>query len=234
MLQDSPDLGNTALRSGLLLSGLYVTILSACEAIDKKETNMNAQKQDRRIRRTRKLLKDSLISLMSEKEFKNISVKDITEHADLNRGTFYLHYNDTYHLLQDIEEEVLHDFQEMIDSYGHPSEPHTLLPVMNPMIHYVAENTAICKILFENNVAADFMDRLHSLIHENGREIIKTMYPDAEEAMLEYFFEFITYGLTGMLKWWTDSGKQLPEEMLAEMCDKAVTGAALRLLHVNV
>lgn len=194
---------------------------------------MSEQKQDRRIRRTKKLLKDSLISLMADKEFKNISVKDITEQADLNRGTFYLHYNDTYQLLQDIEEEVLRDFQEMIDSYRCPPEPHSLLPVMNPMIHYVAENTAICKILFENSIGADFMDRLHRLIHENGREIVMTMFPGADEAMLEYFFEFITYGLTGMLKWWTDSGKQLPESVLAEMCDKAVTGAALRLLNVS-
>lgn len=198
-----------------------------------KEASMNEQKQDRRIRRTRKLLKDSLISLMEEKEFKNISVKDITERADLNRGTFYLHYNDTYHLLQDIEDEVLHSFQEMIDSYRNPSLPHTLLPVMNPMIHYVAENTAICKIMFENSISVEFINRLHGLIHENGREIIKAMYPNADEAMLEYFFEFITYGLTGMLKWWIDSGKQLPEGTLAEMCDKAVTGTALRLLYTG-
>ena len=60
---------------------------------------MEDQKQDRRVRRTQKLLKDSLVTLMQEKEFKNISVKDITDRADLNRGTFYLHYTDTYHLL---------------------------------------------------------------------------------------------------------------------------------------
>ena len=80
---------------------------------------MEDQKQDRRVRRTQKLLKDSLVTLMQEKEFKNISVKDITDRADLNRGTFYLHYTDTYHLLEDIEEDVLNDFQEMIHSYRH-------------------------------------------------------------------------------------------------------------------
>ena len=64
---------------------------------------MKELKQDRRIRRTQKLLKDSLIELMQEKEFKNISVKDITDRADLNRGSFYLHYNDTYHLLQQMQ-----------------------------------------------------------------------------------------------------------------------------------
>ncbi len=193
---------------------------------------MNEQKQDRRIRRTRRLLKDSLVALMEEKDFKNISVKDITERADLNRGTFYLHYNDTYHLLQDIEDEVIHDFQEMIDAYRHPCQQDTLLPVLNPLIHYVAEHTAICRILFENSSSTDFMNRLHSLIHENGREIIKGMYPVAPENYLEYFFEFMTYGLIGMLRQWLESGKQLPEAQLAEMADKAVIGTASRLLAI--
>lgn len=191
---------------------------------------MSNQRQDRRIRRTKKLLKDSLISLMEEKEFKNISVKDITEMADLNRGTFYLHYNDTYHLLQDIEDEVLHDFQEMINGYMHSFQPDTLLPVLNPVFHYVAENTAICRILFENSSSTDFLNRFHSLIHENGREIIKAMYPRSDETTLEYFFEYMTYGLIGMLKRWIETGKHISEQKLAEMADRAVTGTASRLL----
>ncbi|MDO4925716.1 MAG: TetR/AcrR family transcriptional regulator [Turicibacter sp.] len=55
--------------------------------------------EDRRVRRTKQLIKQSLIELMHEKEFKEITVKDITERADLNRGTFYLHYVDIYDLL---------------------------------------------------------------------------------------------------------------------------------------
>ena len=55
--------------------------------------------EDRRVRRTKQLIKQSLIELMHEKPFKDITVKDITERADLNRGTFYLHYVDIYDLL---------------------------------------------------------------------------------------------------------------------------------------
>lgn len=191
---------------------------------------MKEQKQDRRIRRTQKLLKDSLIELMEEKEFKNISVKDITERADLNRGTFYLHYSDTYHLLQDIEEEVLLSFQEMIDCYKHGFQRDTLLPVLNPIIDYISENSAICKILFENNASTDFLNRFHSLIHKNGLEIIETMFPRAEDSIADCFFEFVTYGLIGMLRQWIDTGQKLPKKRLAELADKAVMGTASRLL----
>lgn len=191
---------------------------------------MKEQKQDRRIRRTQKLLKDSLIELMQEKEFKNISVKDITELADLNRGTFYLHYSDTYHLLQDIEEEVLTSFQEMIDCYKHSFQRDTLLPVLNPVIDYIGENEAICKIMFENSASTDFLNRFHSLIHQNGLEIIQTMFPYANGPVTDCFFEFVTYGLIGMLKQWIDSGQKLPRKQLAELADRAVMGTAGRLL----
>lgn len=56
---------------------------------------MENLKEDRRIRRTQRLLKESLAELMSEKSFNNITIKDITEKADLNRGTFYLHYTNS-------------------------------------------------------------------------------------------------------------------------------------------
>ena len=54
---------------------------------------MRNPKEDRRVRRTQKLLKESLVQLMSEKAFKDITIKDITERADLNRGTFYLQHS---------------------------------------------------------------------------------------------------------------------------------------------
>lgn len=56
-------------------------------------------KTDRRIVRTKKDIKETFISLLEEKGFEKISVSDLTEHANINRGTFYLHYQDKYDLL---------------------------------------------------------------------------------------------------------------------------------------
>lgn len=190
-------------------------------------------KQDRRIRRTQKLLKDSLITLMEQKEFKNISVKDITDLADLNRGTFYLHYTDTYQLLQQMENEVLDDFQEMINCYGHSVKQDTMLPVLNPVLRYIEENTQICKILFENSAANDFVDRFHKLIRKNGLLIIKDTFPNARDEVLSCFFEFVTYGLIGLLKQWIDTGMKETRDKVAELADKAVMGTAYNLLEIK-
>ena len=127
---------------------------------------MENLKEDRRIRRTQRLLKESLAELMSEKSFNNITVKDITDKADLNRGTFYLHYTDTYGLLKAMEQDVLEDFQEMIDNYLHMGPPRDLMPVLSPVVHYIVENRDICSTLFENNASDGFFTKFKNLIHK--------------------------------------------------------------------
>ena len=64
---------------------------------------MAENKTDRRVRRTKRLLLESLTSLMKEKPIKDISVKELTDLADINRGTFYLHYRDIYDMLEQLE-----------------------------------------------------------------------------------------------------------------------------------
>lgn len=193
---------------------------------------METARQDRRVRRTQKLLKESLLELMDQKEFKNISIKDITELADLNRGTFYLHYTDTYSLLQEMESEVLKDFQEIVSDRCNAFEKDSLLHVINPIIEYIEKNKKICKTFFENNASNDFVNRFHQLILKNGTAIIKEQYPNAGEVTLNYFFEFITYGLTGVLKLWLDTDMKQPKEEIALMVDRIIMGTAKSLLTV--
>lgn len=54
---------------------------------------------DPRVKRTRKLLQQAFAELLSEREFHSITVNDITERAEVNRATFYLHFDDKYALL---------------------------------------------------------------------------------------------------------------------------------------
>src|SRR5690606_26149973 len=68
---------------------------------------MTQEKTDPRVLRTRKLIMDSFIELSSKKEFKDITVKDITTEAMINRATFYYHFEDIYDLLDKVLSEVL-------------------------------------------------------------------------------------------------------------------------------
>ena len=68
---------------------------------------MTQTKTDPRVLRTRKLIMDAFIELSGKKEFKDITVKDITTEAMINRATFYYHFEDIYDLLEKVLSEVL-------------------------------------------------------------------------------------------------------------------------------
>ncbi|WML34418.1 TetR/AcrR family transcriptional regulator [Clostridium sp. OS1-26] len=58
-----------------------------------------SQKNDRQVIKTRNLIQDAFLSLANEKSFEDITVKDISERAPVNRSTFYAHFEDKYNLL---------------------------------------------------------------------------------------------------------------------------------------
>jgi AcrR family transcriptional regulator len=68
---------------------------------------MTHEKVDPRILRTRKFIMDSFIELSGKKEFKDITIKDITTEAMVNRATFYYHFQDKFDLLEKVLSEVL-------------------------------------------------------------------------------------------------------------------------------
>jgi AcrR family transcriptional regulator len=72
---------------------------------------------DRRIIRSKKVMKAALLSLMVEKDFREITVTDIVRIADINRGTFYKHYQYIEDILKEITDEVISD---LIDSFREP------------------------------------------------------------------------------------------------------------------
>ncbi|EEL70861.1 hypothetical protein IGA_00005 [Bacillus cereus HuA3-9] len=59
---------------------------------------MKSAYTDLRVARTKEAIRDALTELINEKGFDSITVKDITARANINRGTFYLHYRDKYDL----------------------------------------------------------------------------------------------------------------------------------------
>ncbi|WP_055105300.1 TetR/AcrR family transcriptional regulator [Paenibacillus ihumii] len=68
---------------------------------------MTEAKIDPRIIRTRKLIMDAFVQLSTRKEFKDITIKDITSEATVNRATFYYHFTDKYDLLEKVLTEDL-------------------------------------------------------------------------------------------------------------------------------
>ena len=63
--------------------------------------------KDRRVIKTKKSIQSTLVSMMKERSYQDISVSNLCRNADIGRGTFYLHYNDIYEVIQELEDGIL-------------------------------------------------------------------------------------------------------------------------------
>lgn len=189
---------------------------------------MHKNSDDRRAKRSRRLLKDSLLALMQEKRFKDISARDITEGADLNRGTFYLHYSDTQALLESIEDDIMTEVQKLIDQHkGSVHGEASLEPVLLPVLDYIEEKHKIIQLMLRNNNASNFLDKLHKIIYDNSLDYAKRRFKIEDDTQLNYFLSYVSFGIMGMVKEWAGLGMTLPKKELIAYADALLNASAL-------
>ena len=77
---------------------------------------MNGKKTDRRVLRTRRALREALLSLILEQGYESVTIEEITDRADVGRTTFYLHYRDKEELLLECINGAVDDLVEEVSS----------------------------------------------------------------------------------------------------------------------
>lgn len=103
------------------------------------------EKIDPRIKRTKKLFKDALKELMLiHDDYMDITVKELCEKAEINRRTFYLHYEYIDDILAEIQEEFSKEFYERTKQYDHIKD---VEPVVKAFFDINDENPIYEKIL---------------------------------------------------------------------------------------
>jgi AcrR family transcriptional regulator len=100
-------------RQESIFAGFVVTLRHTVS--DGKDQLMPPEKIDRRKQRTRQLLRESLQVLILEQGYDAITIQEITDHANLGRATFYLHYRDKDELLVDALETMFDQLVQQID-----------------------------------------------------------------------------------------------------------------------
>lgn len=118
-------------------------------------TNTN----DHRVKKTKKLLQETLATMIIEKNIHNITIKELTTKADVHRSTFYAHYEDIYDLYNEIENNVISDLSWLIET----NFSLDLNVYYQILFDYVHQNKKFCKMLFSNHVNPSFSDRLLAL-----------------------------------------------------------------------
>ena len=107
---------------------------------------METKKEDRRVRRTKKLLTQALTQLLQQKQVNEITVKELTDLADMNRGTFYLYYKDIFDMLEKIEDELFENLNGIIDLPENTEVSEQARPLLRDLFTFIEDNQEMCRV----------------------------------------------------------------------------------------
>ena len=170
-----------------------------------KKLKMKILKQNRKTKYTKMVIQDSLIGLMKEKSISKITIKEICEHADINRTTFYAHYTDQYQLLNSIEEETLSWVKEIIAGFSGKTDKKDFISNIEKVFEYLIENRNHIQILMSEQGDIAFQRDLLSVIYEQcGIWLVNDSNADAGKS--ELYFVFLVSGSVGLIQHWLKTG----------------------------
>lgn len=170
-------------------------------------------KTDARVRYTRKIIQDVFLELLKEKPVTKITVKEICDKAEINRGTFYKHYQDCYDLLEKIEDEGLREFEKMLASI----EATGVQPALVAILNTLRSNSQLIKALDDAAGGRRFIYRLAGCCFHYMEQWLGPAEQSAcSVAKRAAGFAFLAGGSSSVIEWWLRSGmKESPEEIAA-------------------
>lgn len=177
--------------------------------------------KDRRVRKSKEALKNSLIELMREKPVNNITVKELVTRADLNRSTFYNYYSDIPDMLSKLEDELYNEFLYTLEA--HIPKKEKVVDVskgghkfIEDMCSVIKNNYEFCRCIFSKNGDLNFLFKLEEMIENNLKNQLREIF-DGKIDHLTYVYSFFKSGYIGILKEWMKGGCVESSEEIANI-----------------
>ncbi len=176
-------------------------------------------KDDRRVKYTKMVLKQSFINLLEKKNISQITIKEICEDADINRATFYSHYNDQYDLLRRIEDELLDNVRAHLSQMDRSSNREDAVATTEKIFEYINENAKLCKLLLSEKGDINFQKKIMTLVYD---KIITEITENSKisKGDAEYIYSFTITGCVGLVQKWLDDDLRASPRYMAEMVIK--------------
>lgn len=169
---------------------------------------------DPRVRRTRRLLRDALVSLLLEKDFSSITIREITERAEVAYITFYRHYESLDQLLMEVLDEGLAELLTRIETLAKQSETSALETEGRLIFDYIGGKADLFRILFKSQSVA----RIRKRVVKNIAAIFQTSCAPLGrldgQVTIAITSNHIAASLLAMIEWWLENNmKPTPPEM---------------------
>jgi len=175
---------------------------------------------DRRVRKTKQQIRRAFVELVEEIGLNSITVSNLAEQADINRGTFYLHYENIEDLVDNLQVDIvesLRDITNPLDPYSIIHNRNELTPLLVRVTKAVANHSDVIKALVSAQGAPSFRvtweQIISNLVLEKFYEVDKSERSDALSE--NYLAILISSIYIGVILEWMETGMKEPAEKIA-------------------
>lgn len=178
---------------------------------------MPVNDNDSRVKRTKKLIRKGLAELAKEKSINKITVKELTDLIEINRGTFYLHYKDIFDLVESIENSLYDEFNEIIKTVNPNTILETPIDILEKFCVFISENADAFVMLIGENGDANFVYRIGTVMNDAVFELFSSIYPEMDSERYSFTYEYCKYGSVGLIRCWIIENHDWTPRQVAEL-----------------
>jgi AcrR family transcriptional regulator len=186
---------------------------------------------DRRKRRTRRFLAQALQELIIEKSYETITVQDITDRADLNRATFYLHYTSKEELLGDFLETQFDTLVQRIEEESGGDVHKDLTISVKVVFEHAAAYADLYKVLLGPQGQGLVMHRILNYMARHDEQWLAEEFADQEITIpIPILARHFAGSLFSCVTWWLENDMPYSIEYMADVLQKMCLTAVVPML----
>ena len=182
------------------------------------EDPMNAKgEQNRSVRNTKRRLRESLIKLVGRKPLSAVTVSELTEDADVNRSTFYFHYQDVSAMIKEMEDQFISDFSIALDALEQKS--HDFITIL---VKCLERHMDLCQILLGANGDMAFVEKMKGIVETRCSRIWKDAVPDMSDRDAQVLDSFLIGGVMSTVQAWVLDNERADADSIAAILNRLV------------
>ena len=161
--------------------------------------NLPEKPTDRRVLRTKKNIRQAFLHLLSEKSLSQITVKELSNLADINRKTFYMYYSNIEDILAELEDELVLKLVHVFEKELFQKEMFNSYSFFENLNHTIQEDIDLYRILNHSDLLPHLIQRAKNALIE----VFFRKYNISADSDNERYILYAEYAASGILSMYT-------------------------------
>ena len=194
----------------------------------------NLDKTDRRVERTRSAIINAFKEMIIEKDFKQITIKELAERADINRKTFYLHYESMEEILFDLSIELSDQiFESLNDRDFFNPDCYDINILVECIDSIINSNYELTRKIISSDSYRFFSRNIRDLVKDSFIRKIRGKIK-VNEYIMNLVSDYVASGFAKVLKDWFEDPGELSSRDISQLVSALIYNGIMGVLNYSL